>query len=65
MWLAHKFEHNFPETDLCFVLRSKVCDLITQALKALPKHSIFEEESLFTTPKEEEEQEQEVVEIKI
>jgi hypothetical protein len=63
MWLAHKFEHNFPETDLCYVLRTKVCDLITQALKTLPKHTIFEEEGLFA-PSEENSKE-EVVEIKI
>jgi hypothetical protein len=50
MWLAHKFEHNFPETDLCYVLRLRVCDFITQALKALPKHTIFEEEGLFEAP---------------
>jgi hypothetical protein len=55
MWLAHKFEHNFPETDLCYVLRSRVCDLITQALKALPKHTIFEEEGLFAGTQENEE----------
>ncbi len=61
MWLAQKFEHNFPETNLCFVMRNRVCDLITQALKTLPKHQIFEEQSLFSA-KEQEERE-EVVEI--
>jgi len=64
MWLSQKFEHNFPETDLCFVLRNKVCELITLALKALPKHKIFDEESLFVS-NEEETRNGEVAEIKI
>lgn len=46
MWLSNKFEHQFIEYELAYVLRSRVTDLINQILAArTTKYKIFADEN--------------------
>jgi hypothetical protein len=48
MWLSQKFEHSFVETELSYVLRSHVCELITRSLEVNLRHkNIFDEQILW------------------
>ena len=49
LWLGNKFEHYFVEVELCFILRTRVAEIISQIITQRQEEKdskLFEEEKI-------------------